>query len=233
MHASRRPVGDKVHTEKVAALVKGLSRDADSVRSLRSNPPKLVKQYRLTSAHREALADVDRFFKTEQPIVPTPSPPRVPAVRQRIQVLPRAGTLSASADTGTLLPGPNTGTYTNTGTISITAMPLPPAAASGTRAKPQCPWRRRSHRRAPSAPMLPMPAPRVRPLTADTRPRRLPCLITTALSGMRQHQGYGPSPARCGPHLSPCRLGHYSAPQMPFASHAAGKYAGARARSSR
>jgi hypothetical protein len=201
-----------VALEKVAALVKGLARDRGAPDALRTDPARLVAKYRLTAGNHRALASADRFFKTEQPIVPKPTPPR--RLKTRAVPAPRAGTMTASADTGTLLPGPNTGTYTSTGTISITSLPQPPApAAPAPGVAPTTPA-------APSAPMLPIPGP-AGPAPPYWVPSPYPTPYPTpypAPCPMPYPTPYatpvGPAPG-AWPTAQPLP---YLAPQMPFAA---------------
>lgn len=159
-------------TRKVADLVRGLAQEPDVARALRTDALALTRRFGLSPGDRAALGDADRFFKTEQPITTAVKPARaaapvaadaaprlVPAAGVR-GPLPRpvglAAAFTASADTGTLLPGPDTGTFSDplTGTAPATPAPGPapaPAPAPGVPAAPGP---------APSAPAVPAgPAP--------------------------------------------------------------------------
>ena len=156
----------------VISLVKGLARDGESSRLLRADPERLAAKHRLGAPAVAALNDADRFFKTEKPILQRakalPLPPRLSAAPLQVRTF-----VAASSDTGTLLPGPDTGTYsaTNSGTGTVLAPALPAPSVPASPAAPLAPA-------APIAPAMPWsPAPAIAPASP---------LLITPLPGMPQ-----------------------------------------------
>ena len=113
-------------------------RRACSLRS-ETNPARLRATLGLRPNQVRALQSADEFFKTEKPVVDRISPRAtvaaraVPVVKAKPVVLANPafvakGPLTASSDTGTLLPGPNTGSFINgagTGSGCAIAPPVP------------------------------------------------------------------------------------------------------------
>jgi hypothetical protein len=159
----------------IATLVAGLSRDAGDVQTLRSDPAALATQYGLGGQSVRALTSADRFFKTEKPIMQR-SPIAAAAVRTTPQVAVGAqrmaakAPLAASADTGTLLPGPNTGTFTASGgtasgsATGISPSPSPTSPAPGAQPGPAIAPAPRT------SPQPPVPGPMVAPQRYPTTP---------------------------------------------------------------
>jgi hypothetical protein len=133
------------HLRDVIAAVVG--NDA-VLHDLRHDPSAFARALNLSSEHVAALRSADRFFETEKPI-PDPPPtagvvtPRPPAsVRAFLQAPPPATGLTVTADSGTLLPGPTTGTYTIISSATATEVgtrPPAPAAPTAPAGKPSVP----------------------------------------------------------------------------------------------
>ncbi len=143
--------------KSVSDLVRGLSRDEDAIATLRHDPSALAARFGLKPAARDALGDADRFFQTEKPILQRAAAQTVqrPKTQERQAVHARlaavAPPLAASSDTGTLLPGPNTGTFVDSGGTATVGPPSPvptPAPAPGPTPSP-----------APITQPFPAPAP--------------------------------------------------------------------------
>jgi hypothetical protein len=144
-------------SKNVVNLVRSLAHDSASSRLLRVDPEQLAVRHRLGPPAVAALRDVDRFFESEKPILQQsvrrraaaiPAPPRPP-----LRDLTLNQALSASSDTGTLLPGPNTGTFSATSSGSGTALaPALPVPAAPAPAAPLAPA-------MPAAPLAPATAP--------------------------------------------------------------------------
>ncbi len=153
--------------DRVAQLVDKIARDGAVAKILRIDPARLRDELGLSDAELEALRSADAFFETEKSILEgepkhnaqlqrhskaaarpgaaagfTP-PPVAPGLPLSIVA---AGPLTASSDTGTLLPGPNTGLLTDSAgsasTSTITGVPSPPAPppAPGSPQRPPAPW---------------------------------------------------------------------------------------------
>ncbi|MCW2491274.1 MAG: hypothetical protein JWN47_638, partial [Frankiales bacterium] len=163
----------------VAGLVHGLSRNESEVVALRQDPARLVALHGLGGDAERALNDADRFFRTEKPI---PQRLAVASVMRPATVLPTANrsvllshaALTASSDTGTLLPGPNTGTYiassgTSTGTGTSTA-PAPAPRRTPTPAPVAAPSPGRPAPGGPYPAVLPGPFPDAGPRPPSTVP---------------------------------------------------------------
>ena len=125
--------------ETITQLVRSLAGGESRSDQLREDPVGLAARHGLGPPGVAALVDVDRFFQTEKPIlqasVRTAARALSPPPRLLIPVEPGTkSTLIASSDTGTLLPGPNTGSFSATGTVSHTVLapaPAGPAAPTG------------------------------------------------------------------------------------------------------
>ena len=124
--AGRREEAD---VRKVRELVAAVTRDDAALHNLRFDPAVLARTVGLDARQLSALHSAERFFATEKPIpdaaagvpVPAPPPPPVPGPLEFL-----AASLAASADTGTLLTGPTSGTYTVSSSATATAT-TPPA----------------------------------------------------------------------------------------------------------
>ena len=96
----------------VQGLVDVLASDPTAVDLLRHNPRTLASAFGLSQAENAALQSVDAFFETEKPIFDRPLTAADPRPRQVVADFmvapPFAAGMTASADTGTLLPGPPT-----------------------------------------------------------------------------------------------------------------------------
>jgi hypothetical protein len=118
--------------ETITQLVRSLAGDGSRSGQLREDPLGLAARHGLGPRGVAALTGVDRFFQTEKPILQA-SVRRVarvfsPPPQVLIPVEPGTkSTLVASSDTGTLLPGPNTGSFSATGTVSHTVLAPAPA----------------------------------------------------------------------------------------------------------
>ncbi len=108
----------------VAAVV---ASDA-ALRDLREDPVAFGRALNLTREHVTALRSADRFFEKEQPITdrsgPVAAQPRVATRAFGPAPLSVTG-VTVTADSGTLLTGPVTGTYTIISSASATATPVP------------------------------------------------------------------------------------------------------------
>jgi hypothetical protein len=118
--------------ETITQLVRSLAGDVSRSGQLREDPLGLAAHHGLGPPGVAALTDVDRFFQTEKPILQASVRP----VPRALGLPPQAfiplepgtkSTLVASSDTGTLLPGPNTGSFSATGTVSHTVLAPAPA----------------------------------------------------------------------------------------------------------
>ena len=126
----------------VRKLVEAVAHDQSALEDLRSDPATLAHSLNLSAGHLAALRSAERFFDTEAPIpdrsggTPTSASPKR---RETAVFTPDPGIASplvASADTGTLLTGPLTGTFTifssATAAADTVAAPVPAPQPSGT-----------------------------------------------------------------------------------------------------
>lgn len=143
--------------DRLASLVARLAADAGAREALMRDPEHLQQTLNAPQKLVRAMRDADRFFVTEKPILDGgPRGPVKPLPPTRAVALARslvaegaslANTLVASADTGTLLSGPNTGTHSDTAngsmtltdTFTQTATPIGPAPAPGIPSGPPSP----------------------------------------------------------------------------------------------
>jgi hypothetical protein len=144
--------------ERVATVVRTVARDGAAARALRADPEQLARRLGLGPQGASALRSADRFFRSEKPILERAAPlqPFVAPPAQRATVRLLAASIVASADTGTLLPGPNTGSLTDSGRSATAGQPgTPPPAVPA--APPPAPAPALPP--APAAPAMPAPAP--------------------------------------------------------------------------
>jgi hypothetical protein len=146
--------------EHVAELVRTIARESGASRALRADPERLGARLGLDRAEVAALRSADRFFRTEKPILDLPRPPRpfvAPPEQRARAVAAAAASIAVSADTGTLLPGPDTGTLTDSGLPATASLTVgPPQAPAVPPIVPQTPF--------------PMPAPGVGPMPMAPAP---------------------------------------------------------------
>ena len=101
-----------------------------ALQDLRHDPAALARTLNLSGEHVAALHSADRFFETENAIADRPGPiaparPAGPASARVFAVAPPPATgVTVSADSGTLLPGPTSGTYTIVSSASATSTPV-------------------------------------------------------------------------------------------------------------
>ncbi len=156
--------------KSVADLVRGLSRDEDAIAALRHDPSGLAARFGLKPAARDALGDADRFFRTEKPILQravaqaaqrprTQARPGPTGQAVRAKMAAVAAPLAASSDTGTLLPGPNTGTFVDSGGTATVGPPSPVPTPAPAVAPTPAPGAGPTPAPAPIAQPVPSPAP--------------------------------------------------------------------------
>ena len=153
--------------KKVAEVVRGLSQNDAAIKTLRNDPSRLAAAFHLSEGARRGLGAADTFFKTEKPIVQVAKPPpKAPQKPRALQANVWPGqsprTLVASSDTGTLLPGPNTGTFIDSGdTVSATfTAPAPVPSPPKPPVKPPAP-----QPGPPTVPAAPPPKPPPSPVS--------------------------------------------------------------------
>jgi hypothetical protein len=112
---------------------------------MRDNPAAFGRALKLSRTHVAALRGVDRFFEKEQPITGRPGPlaagPRLTTRGFGSVPAPATG-ITVSADSGTLLTGPVTGTYTIVSSATATNTPvtsIAPDPGSGAPGSPPGP----------------------------------------------------------------------------------------------
>lgn len=186
-------VGSEMALERIANVVRTIARDGAAARALSADPEQLASRLGLGRQDVAALRSADRFFRSEKPILDSaPSPrPFVAPPGQRATVRMLAASIVASADTGTLLPGPNTGTLTNSGYSASAVSPAMPAPAP---APPPVPPETPAPAPRMPAPMQPAP---LHPAPMQPAPMQ-PVLPRAPAPGMP----FCPAPAR-GPMVPP------------------------------
>src|SRR5690348_12199227 len=113
----------------VARVVEVVAHDDAALRFLRHDPDALARELGLPGTHVEAMRSADRFFASEQPILDRPqqqlrAETRPATAALFVPVMPAP--VAVSTDTGTLLPGPDTGSFTATASVTATAPPATP-----------------------------------------------------------------------------------------------------------
>ena len=124
--------------QSVRHLIGAAVRSPETVALLQHDPETLGRTLGLAPQHVSALRTADRFFETEKPILDRPLTAAAASVADTaFQHPPPTTPLTVSTDTGTLLTGPSTGTYTISSSATTTATttgqqpPVPRAPAPG------------------------------------------------------------------------------------------------------
>ncbi len=196
--------------ESVRHLIGKASRSPDAVALLQHDPEMLGETLGLDPQQVAALRSADRFFETEKPILDRPQAIEAAAdsvaIAAALQQPPPTTPLTVSTDTGTLLTGPNTGTYTlsssatTTGTTSgqPPTTPRPPAPGPVATPAPAAPIPAGPLGPVgPMGPVAPAPGgpvpgiPNIRPGTVPTAP------TTHAPAGAGGHPLPGVAPCGC------------------------------------
>lgn len=193
--------------DPVRRLIAAVSHDPAALAQLRHDSESLASALDLPAAHSDALRSADRFFDTEKPILDQPvvrsAKALAPPVAQAFtEAAPSDLAITASADTGTLLPGPDTGTYTITSSATATSTASPvtpgspgapapggPAAPSGPGVTPLAPVQ-------PATPAGPL-APFGPAMPATPSPGAFPAGLWTP-SAPSVPCGTGGQPCTCG-----------------------------------
>jgi hypothetical protein len=193
---------------RVRELVTAVSRDDSALRNLRFDPGALARSLNLGAGHLAALHSAERFFEAESPILDRPaSDPAVPRLGNPAEAgfaaaPPSLAGLVASAETGALLTGPTTGTYTISSSATATgtaAAPPPPPAPPGP-VTPPPPITPPPVTPPPITP--PVPPPPVTPPPVTAVPPPFPCPPVTPAGPPPVPAMPCPPPA--GPALPPC-----------------------------
>lgn len=116
--------------QRVRDLVSAVVASEAALEDLRHDPAALARTLNLSSENILALRSADRFFETERPIVDRVGP--VAPIRALATISVRAFPaapppttgITVSADSGTLQPGPTSGTYTIVSSATATSTPV-------------------------------------------------------------------------------------------------------------
>jgi hypothetical protein len=158
--------------DTVRRVIGTLVRETDATDLLRHRPEEIVRRLGLGPNTVEAFRTADRFFPIEKPILDQPRTlttgvQAVPTASQTFRAIVLPTPVSVSADTGTLLPGPTTGTYTISSSATATATLAPTVP------------------RPPVTPRPPTPAPRVPvPQAPSPQPTPQPGAVPPSLPGV-------------------------------------------------
>jgi hypothetical protein len=155
--------------ESVRHVIASAAGDPEAVALLQHDPEGLGRRLGLSPVHVDAMRTADRFFRTEKPILDRPVAAAVPglgarAVRTALEQPPLTTPVAVSSDTGTLLTGPTSGTYTVTSSATATStasgVPVtPPPPVPATTPQPPAPRPPAPRPPAPRPPGPPVPAP--------------------------------------------------------------------------